>query len=579
MEDIQTIKPVDGDLELPLATEEGGVLTSRAFCSGKSGSGKSNTVGLICEKILDKGLPLMVIDTEGEYYSLKQEYSVLHIGATEECDLQVGVEHAEKISSLALEQNTPIVLDISGFIDDEKANKLVKQVLNQLFHKEQKLKKPFPVILEEAHKYIPEKGKSIVSDIAIEIGKRGRKRGLGLIAVSQRPASVDKNFITQSDWRIWHHFDYRNDLEVAKDILGSQYSDKIEAFDTGEAILECDFIERDKTQVKFERKKTFDAGATPTLDNEKSPELKSLDEEIIEELQEISEKKRKEKSRIQELEEKLQEKEEEIESLEKDLERAREVQELGQQLTEAIKEGGGDKQVADRLDSIKEEKNERIHELENQLEESEEKNEDLQNRIQELESEVEELEDFREYKDMAEEIEDKKEMGREAIERLAEVFELDMDDSEMAKKQVKQKEKEIEELQETLEKLKKKKGVDKKEERFQDASEFLENEKVAELVEKASNSGSLSEDNYWNVLTVIAQEGKAGSSEILPLVDLSKSGISKITSSLEDHRVLTSEKEGNKKFYKLNEEGVEEIIELQEKRERLKERKKDLKPE
>lgn len=580
MEDKQTIQPTKNDIELPLATEDGGVLTSRAFVTGKSGSGKSNTVGVICEQILDQSLPLMVIDTEGEYYGLKEQYELLHVGATEECDLQVTVDHAEKLAELALEQNVPIILDISGFIDEDEANQLIEQTLRHLFQKEQKLKKPFPVVLEEAHNYIPQQGKSDLSEIVIKIGKQGRKRGLGIMAVSQRPADVKKSFITQCDWRIWHYFDYNNDLDVAKDILGKEYADRIADFEPGEAILECDFIEEDKIEVKFKRKQTFDAGATPTLDEDDKPELKSLDEGLIDELQQISERKRKERSRIEELEEKLEEEKERNEELEKDLERAREVQELGQQLVDAVREGGSDEQVAERLDDIKEKKNKRIHELETQLEEEEERNQELAEELKSYKKQVEELEEFREYQEMAEQLEDKKEMAEEAIQRLADVFDLDMDGSknEKAKKQLKQKKNEIEKLQSRIDSLESKKDASVKEHRFDEAAEFLENEKVKEFVGKAAGSTTLAEKHYWDAVTFIAQNGEASSSELDPLLEVAKTNINKILKALEDHKVLNSKQDGKSKVYTLNKDGVSEILELHERRKNLREKREELKP-
>lgn len=43
----------------------------RIFITGKSGSGKSYTMGVLCEEFLKKGIPVLVIDRHGEYASLK----------------------------------------------------------------------------------------------------------------------------------------------------------------------------------------------------------------------------------------------------------------------------------------------------------------------------------------------------------------------------------------------------------------------------------------------------------------------------------------------------------------------------
>jgi DNA helicase HerA-like ATPase len=43
----------------------------RIFITGKSGSGKSYTMGVLCEEFLEKGIPVVIIDRHGEYGSLK----------------------------------------------------------------------------------------------------------------------------------------------------------------------------------------------------------------------------------------------------------------------------------------------------------------------------------------------------------------------------------------------------------------------------------------------------------------------------------------------------------------------------
>jgi len=43
----------------------------RIFITGKSGSGKSYTMGVLCEEFLKKGIPIVIIDRHGEYGSLK----------------------------------------------------------------------------------------------------------------------------------------------------------------------------------------------------------------------------------------------------------------------------------------------------------------------------------------------------------------------------------------------------------------------------------------------------------------------------------------------------------------------------
>ncbi|PSP54493.1 ATPase [Halobacteriales archaeon QS_1_67_19] len=319
-------------VELPVVE----ILTGRAFVTGKSGSGKSNTASVIAEKLLDGGYPVMLVDTDGEYYGLKEEYELLHAGADEECDIQVNPEHAERLATLALEDNVPIILDVSGYLNEADGKELLTEVARQLFAKEKKLKKPFLMVVEEVHEYIPEGGGlDECGRMLIKIGKRGRKHGLGIAGISQRPADVKKDFITQCDWLVWHRLTWNNDTDVVGRILGSEYADAIEEMDDGEAFLTTDWSERTR-RVQFHRKQTFDAGATPGLDDFERPDLKSVSDDLVSDLREISEAEAQREDRIEELQQELREKDERIEDLERRLEEAREMEEVADKFAKAM---------------------------------------------------------------------------------------------------------------------------------------------------------------------------------------------------------------------------------------------------
>ncbi|WP_424018959.1 helicase HerA domain-containing protein [Halorientalis pallida] len=312
------------------------ILTGRGFVTGKSGSGKSNTASVIAENLLDAGFGILIVDIDGEYYGLKEEYEILHVGADEECDIQVTTEHAGKIASLALEQNVPIILDVSSFLDEDEAETLLTEVSKQLFAKEKKLKQPFLMLVEEVHEWIPEKGgMTEAGKMLIKVAKRGRKHGLGMVGISQRPADVKKDFITQCDWLVWHRLTWNNDTKVVSRILGSEYAEAVEDLDDGEAFMMNDWTERVQ-RVQFHRKQTFDAGATPGLDDVDRPDLKSVSSDLVSELEEISEEKQRTEDRIQELRQELDEKNSRIAELEKELQDARDMSRMADQFVDAL---------------------------------------------------------------------------------------------------------------------------------------------------------------------------------------------------------------------------------------------------
>ncbi|MEZ3143258.1 helicase HerA domain-containing protein [Halobaculum sp. MBLA0143] len=312
------------------------ILTGRGFITGKSGSGKSNTASVVIENLLDNNFPVLIVDSDGEYYGLKEEYEILHAGADEECDIQVSDEHAEKLAGLALEQNVPIILDVSGFLDEDVANTLVRETARHLFAKEKKLKKPFLMLVEECHEYVPEgAGLDDTGRTLIKIGKRGRKHGLGIVGISQRPADVKKDFITQCDWLCWHRLTWDNDTKVVKRILGSEYGDAIEEVDDGEAFLMTDWAESIR-RVQFHRKQTFDAGATPGLDDFERPDLKDVSGDLVSELQGITDEQERRESELADLRQELDEKRQQITQLERELEEARDMSDMADTFAQAL---------------------------------------------------------------------------------------------------------------------------------------------------------------------------------------------------------------------------------------------------
>lgn len=261
------------------------VLTGRGFITGKSGSGKSNTAGVVAEELLESGYNLLIVDTEGEYFGLKEEYELLHVGADDYADVEVDVDQAESIAEIAIKKNMPVVLDVSGYFSAEEARELITAVLKHVYHLEQEARKPFLIMVEEMQEYLPQRGGGTeLAELLERIAKRGRKRGLGICGMSQRPSSVDKDFITQCDWMVWHRLTWDTDLNVVRNILGSERANSIQDFDAGEAILMTDWddtVER----VQFKRKRTHDAGATPGLEQYERPDLTTVGGELLNELE------------------------------------------------------------------------------------------------------------------------------------------------------------------------------------------------------------------------------------------------------------------------------------------------------
>lgn len=97
------------------------------------------------------------------------------------------------------------ILDISG-LPNEVAGPLAAMLARLLFQykvyqtAEERRRDPVVLVCEEAHRYVPDRGEAeyAAAQTAIRrIAREGRKYGIGLMLVSQRPADVESTVISQ----------------------------------------------------------------------------------------------------------------------------------------------------------------------------------------------------------------------------------------------------------------------------------------------------------------------------------------------------------------------------------------------
>ena len=92
---------------------------------------------------------------------------------------------------------------------------VVTQLTRQLFEARKLNKIPAVLlVIEEAHQFCPQQGRVTSSNVIRTIASEGRKFGLGLCVVSQRPAMVDKNVLSQCNTQIILKVTNPNDLKA-----------------------------------------------------------------------------------------------------------------------------------------------------------------------------------------------------------------------------------------------------------------------------------------------------------------------------------------------------------------------------
>ena len=267
---------------------------------GIRGSGKSNTAGVLFEELLKYNYPLSIVDVDGEYFGLKERFEVLVVGQGEGVEIEIDVDCAHEIAEISMEKNVPVVLDLSGFLSDER-NEFLKEYLSAVWHLAGKLRRPYIIGIEEAHEFIPQGVKTELKELIARVALRGRKRGLGAIIISQRSAKVDKDVLSQAGMLFLHRVVHEADMRVYGELLPwrkSEVKEIITALDTGD----CVYINGETIRpIYIRERETFHAGFTPSLEVVVTPELKQVSQSIIEAIERAKGGKSK-RSRVQALE-------------------------------------------------------------------------------------------------------------------------------------------------------------------------------------------------------------------------------------------------------------------------------------
>ena len=148
-----------------------------------------------------------------------------------------------------IEKGKASIIDFKG-VPPNIQGMLVSHLCTSLFEA-RKLNKipPMMLVIEEAHNFAPERGfsKTPSSEILRTIASEGRKFGLGLMVISQRPARIDKNILSQCGTQIIMKVTNPNDLKsISKGLEGvtSYVEEELKRLPPGIAMLVSNEVER-----------------------------------------------------------------------------------------------------------------------------------------------------------------------------------------------------------------------------------------------------------------------------------------------------------------------------------------------
>ncbi|MBU3904674.1 MAG: DUF87 domain-containing protein [Nanoarchaeota archaeon] len=247
----------DGEKNIDIDAQK--LVTGRTCVIAQSGAGKSYLIAVLCEQMLANDIPFCIIDTEGEYFSLRDKYKTLWVGG-KKADINIENTDMKKLAMKVINEGIPLIFDVSDVLDERK---YVSDFADNLYEVANELRKPYLLIVEESDRFVPQSKESLKK--IEEISRRGRKRGLGLLLATQRPALVSKNVLSQCSNQLIGKLTTENDLQAVNLFFGSRKElEELPELEPGEFFIMGE-VARKKIKVKVKERTTKHKGMTPIL--------------------------------------------------------------------------------------------------------------------------------------------------------------------------------------------------------------------------------------------------------------------------------------------------------------------------
>lgn len=265
---------------------------------GIPGSGKSNTIAVLLEEHLPYNTGVSILDMHDEYWGLKQKFPFLRVGKNQPfrqgaerksppVDLELNAAKAADFAEYAFMKRIPTIVNLRWMSKDER-QEFVLNYLQRLYELNMSYGRPYWVVLEEAHTFIPEGRKTPELEKLTEFAAEGRKLGFTLILGSQRSAKIDKDVLSSCDLFFLHRVSIELDVRSYRGLLPAAVNQNRDLFITmrpGQAVvkwLQGGLPQYDIVQIR--QQATYHVGATPDAAEAPLPELQTVDMHLLDEL-------------------------------------------------------------------------------------------------------------------------------------------------------------------------------------------------------------------------------------------------------------------------------------------------------
>lgn len=250
---------------------------------GRTGSGKTYAAKGGVETLLREGRRVCIIDPTSSWWGLRSSadgkepgFPVVVFGG-EHADVPITAESGERLAAIIAERNLPCVVDLSDFGMGER-HRFMASFLSTL-HRHNR--RPLHLVIDEADEAAPQNPLPETRRVLHEVDRlvrRGRVKGFVVTLITQRPAVLHKNVLSQASTLIAMRMmapQDRSAIEAwveahADKKTAATVLDSLPRLQPGEGWIwspELGLLER----VKFPPITTFDSSRTPDEDEVAEP--------------------------------------------------------------------------------------------------------------------------------------------------------------------------------------------------------------------------------------------------------------------------------------------------------------------
>lgn len=170
---------------------------------GKTGAGKTYTAKGFAEDLLAEGARFCVIDPTGVWWGLKSSadgeregFPVVVFGG-DHGDVPLNENDAEAVARIVATTATPCVIDVSAFPSLGAQKRFMTEFAEHVFRMN---REALHMFVDEADAFMPQRpgpDEAVMLGRWDTIARRGRSRGFRLTLITQRPAVLNKNALSQ----------------------------------------------------------------------------------------------------------------------------------------------------------------------------------------------------------------------------------------------------------------------------------------------------------------------------------------------------------------------------------------------